>query len=226
MIVHIFYLVLFLIFTGTMIVVIWLFSRRYERKSAIMTVSIVALFSLILSVIVFRSLDNKALRPVGDWHSFNLSEPAVALHFRPEGLYAETENHQEVQLVAGNLPRCEAANLLPTHPEMQAQPPKDVPNSQFPTLPGIFSQQMSIGILYPEETDASGVVSFGIDQFGQIWCTEQFSRGGPSGFINVAAVATANLFISIIFFAILFVGGNLLALIILELRYRRNPYSQ
>jgi MFS family permease len=217
-------------------VTLWLLlARRYGRRPATWGLVIIALCSSIIAGvptgILATQLENTIFdpSPSTDWHKVgSLDETPTGLEYRTgEGLFAITHSGEEK--IAKAPPACLPNDLIAqansTH---HPPPPAEVTTSPHLDLappPNQPAYQLTLNIIYPFGTDEYGSVGFAVYNDGEVWCTEEYGRGGLAGGTAFGVAAYVVLLVSIILFTAIFIMTAILAsittIVVLEIRHRR-----
>jgi hypothetical protein len=152
--------------------------------------------------------------PSNEWHEMAVPGGRVIdLEYQPEtGLMVTTEKGETSSLRA--VPFCldngKLAQLAPNFVETA-----DDPYVALPQPPGPFKQQISFNLSYAISTTGLGASSFGIDQNGELWCTENLYQANMEG---TGSASLTIFYMAIIIFAGSFAIVAVPAAITLEIR--------
>ncbi|HDQ71074.1 MAG TPA: hypothetical protein ENN19_03140 [Chloroflexi bacterium] len=220
--------------TLTVPVAFWLLiAWRYGRRPATMGLVTIALCSSLVAgiptgILATRLKNRTSSPPPANWYKVrSLDAALVGLEYRPgEGLFAITSSGEE--RIAEAPPACLPDDLIAqANSNTYPSPPAEVttnPDLPLPPPPTQPAHQVTLNILYPFGTDEYGSVSFAAYEDGEVWCSEEYGRGGLAGGIAFGVAGYVVLFFSAILFVVIFIVAAILAafitIIVLEIRHR------
>lgn len=200
--------------------------RRHGRapaSAALIGALLLSLSATLAAYLIYgKGLEVKSDFP-NQWHKLSVpGGPAVDLQYYSEsGLLITTEDGETSAI--RDVPFCLAngrlARLAPNYIETA-----DDPYVALPQPPEPFNQQISFNLSYAISTTGLGASSFGIDENGELWCTENLYQANMGG---TGSASLTMFYMAIIIFAGSFVIVVVPAAITLEIRRwrkaRRSP---
>lgn len=194
-------------------------SRRHGYVSALAPLVGALLLSLATALsgylMLGKSLETRPDSSDG-WHKITTpGGRAIEIRYKPEaGLLVTTKDGETSTL--RDVPFCLAdgqlARLTPNYVETA-----DDPYVALPRPPRPFKHQISFNLSYAISTAGLGASSFGIDENGELWCTESLYQANTGG---TGSNTLALSYIAIFIFTGSFVVTVVLTAIALEIRRR------
>jgi hypothetical protein len=197
--------------------------RRHGYTSTLAALLGVLLLSLAAAsaghLILGKSLGAKPNSP-DEWHKMAaLNGRVTEIRYKPDsGLWVTTEDGETSSI--RDVPFCLAngqlARLAPNFVETT-----DDPYVALPQPPGPFKQQISFNLSYAISTTGLAASSFGIDENGEMWCTEKLYQASTGGVDAAGNASLAVLYMAVMIFAGSFAVMVIPVGIVLEIRRRR-----